>query len=205
MKRLFDIAASALGILLLSPVFLFFGLAVRLSGPGPVLFRQERVGLHGRVFRIAKFRSMVQDAERRGGKLTVGGDSRITPLGRFIRRHKIDELPQLFNVLRGDMSLVGPRPEVVELVHKYEDAYRPLLSVRPGITHRVTLMFRNEEEMLAGTSNPIKLYENNVMPTKIRLYTHFCPTCQAPIFSRKPRPSVRVRPSWKRRCRPSAR
>lgn len=171
MKRLFDIAASIIGILVLSPVFLLFVLAVRLSGPGPVLFKQDRVGLHGRVFRIMKFRSMVQDAERRGGKLTVSGDSRITSLGRFMRRHKIDELPQLFNVLRGEMSLVGPRPEVVELVEKYESQYRPLLSVRPGITHRVTLMFRNEEQLLAGSCNPLRLYESNVMPTKIRLYS----------------------------------
>lgn len=170
MKRLFDITASIIGILVLSPVFLVFALAVRLSGPGPVLFKQDRVGRRGRVFRIMKFRSMVQDAEHRGGKLTISGDSRITELGRFLRKHKIDELPQLFNVLRGEMSLVGPRPEVVELVEKYESEYWPLLTVRPGITHRVTLMFRNEEQMLAGLSNPLRFYERNVIPTKIRLY-----------------------------------
>ena len=171
MKRFFDLSASSLGLLVLSPVFLAIALTIRFSSRGPILFRQRRVGLNGRIFNIYKFRSMVSDAEFRGGKLTVGGDDRITRVGAFLRRHKLDELPQLINVLKGDMSFVGPRPEVEEYVRLHKDAYAPLLTVRPGITHRVTLMFRNEEEMLAQANDPEIFYDRTIMPSKIRLYT----------------------------------
>ena len=144
--------------------------AVKLTSPGPILYRQERLGRWGRPFRIYKFRSMVRDAERRGGSLTVGGDDRITPVGRFLRRHKLDELPQLLNVLKGEMSMVGPRPEVPEYAEMFPESYRRILQVRPGITHHATLIFRNEERLLASSSDPRRLYLERIMPYKVMLY-----------------------------------
>jgi len=169
-KRCFDFTVATVGLMLLSPVMALIALAVKLEGPGPVFFRQERLGLHGRRFRIFKFRSMVSDAESRGNRFTVGGDARVTPLGRFLRRHKLDELPQLLNVVRGEMSLVGPRPEVPEYAELFPAEYARILSVRPGITHAATLRFRNEEQLLAGARDPRKAYLENVMPAKMRLY-----------------------------------
>ena len=170
MRRLFDAVVAATGLLLLSPVLFIVAVAIKTTSPGPVLYRQERLGLLGRPFRIFKFRSMVSDADRLGGSLTVGGDCRVTPVGRFLRRHKIDELPQLLNVVLGDMSLVGPRPEVARYVDMYPDSYRRILQVRPGITHRASLAFRNEEQLLAQSDDPDRLYVERVMPYKMMLY-----------------------------------
>ncbi len=159
-----------MGLAILSPLLITVALAVRLSGPGPVLFRHERVGRRGLRFRICKFRTMVPEAPQRGGSVTVGGDARVTPLGAVLRRTKIDELPQLLNVLKGEMSLVGPRPEVPEYVEMYREQYAPILEVRPGITHRVTLIFRDEEGLLARADDPERYYRERVMPHKIAMY-----------------------------------
>ncbi len=166
-KRSFDIAVAVCGIVPLLPVMFVIAAAVKLTSPGPVFYRQVRVGRNGRPFRIYKFRSMVCDAELRGGPLTVGGDARITPFGRFLRRHKLDEWPQLFNVLCGEMSLVGPRPEVPEFIEMYPESYKRILSVRPGMTSLTTLVFRNEEQLLAAVADPRRLYRETILPYKI--------------------------------------
>ena len=169
-KRTIDIVVSAAGLVLLAPVFALIAVAVKVTSPGPAFFRQERLGLFGRRFRIYKFRSMVRDADQLGGTLTVGGDARITPLGRFLRRQKLDELPQLLNVLRGEMSLVGPRPEVLEFADMFPKSFARILKVKPGITHSATLFFRNEERLLSRVEDPRSLYVERVMPYKMMLY-----------------------------------
>ena len=171
-KRLFDISASALGLLVLSPLLALLALWVKCDSAGPVFFRQERVGLRGKPFRIYKFRSMRVD--NAGLQITVGEDSRITRSGRFIRAYKLDELPQLLNVLTGDMSIVGPRPEVPRYVALYpEEARRLILSVRPGITDRAAIGFRDEERLLADSDNPERTYVEQIMPVKQRLYLDY--------------------------------
>lgn len=173
-KRLFDLLLAAIGLLLLSPVLFAIALAVRLDTPGPALFRQQRVGRGGRLFRIHKFRTMVADAPQRGPGLTIGEDARITRVGRFLRAKRLDELPQLIDVLRGDMSLVGPRPEVPRYVALYPAALRDkVLSVRPGITDLASLEFRNESERLARAADPEREYVEVVMPAKLRLAAHY--------------------------------
>lgn len=169
-KRLFDLFSCALGLVFLAPVFLLVALAIRLDSPGPVFFRQERVGRFGRPFRIFKFRTMVADAERRGAQVSRGDDPRITRIGQFLRRYKLDELPQLLNVVRGEMSLVGPRPEVPRYVAAYPEAYARILQVRPGITDFAALEFRNENELLSGVENPEKKYLEDILPRKIEYY-----------------------------------
>ncbi|MEJ2288799.1 MAG: sugar transferase, partial [Deinococcales bacterium] len=143
--------------------------AVAVSSPGPVLFRQERVGLGGRTFRMLKFRTMHVDAERAGGLLTVGADPRVTPVGAFLRRFKLDELPQLVNVVAGDMSLVGPRPEVPRYVARYDERQRRVLAVRPGITDPASVAYRNESELLAGASDPEATYLHDILPAKLEM------------------------------------
>jgi lipopolysaccharide/colanic/teichoic acid biosynthesis glycosyltransferase len=150
LKRSFDVVFAGLGLLVLSPLFLLVAIAVKLSSRGPVLFRQQRIGKAGRPFRILKFRSMVVNAEDLGPGVTRDGDPRITAMGRFLRKTKLDELPQLWNVLVGDMSFVGPRPEVPRYVEKYTAEQRRVLALKPGITDLATLEFRNEEELLKG-------------------------------------------------------
>lgn len=167
-KRAFDLLLSALGLLLLAPVLLLIALWVKLDSPGPVLFRQERVGRFGRPFFIHKFRTMRVD--NAGLQITVGVDPRITRAGHFLRAAKLDELPQLWDVLRGAMSLVGPRPEVPRYVALYPPKLREIvLSVRPGITDPASLSFRNESELLAAAADPEREYVEVVMPTKLRL------------------------------------
>ena len=150
LKRSFDILFAALGLLVLSPLLLLLAIAVRLSSRGQVLFRQQRIGKDGRPFYIVKFRSMVENAEDLGLGVTRDGDPRITAMGRFLRKTKLDELPQLWNVLAGDMSFVGPRPEVPRYVERYTAEQRRVLALKPGITDLATLEFRNEEELLKG-------------------------------------------------------
>ena len=169
LKRAFDIVASAVGIVLLSPLLLLTAALVKLTSAGPSLFRQERVGLGGQPFMILKFRSMVADAPNRGGQITCGADPRITPVGRLIRKTKIDEFPQLFNVLRGEMSLVGPRPEVPKYVEMFADDYRDILRVRPGITDLASVKYRDEAAILGAAADPAKEYVERVLPEKIRL------------------------------------
>jgi lipopolysaccharide/colanic/teichoic acid biosynthesis glycosyltransferase len=168
-KRALDVLGAAAGILLLWPLLLAIAVLVRLEDGGPALFRQERVGRGGRPFRILKFRTMVTDAERRGGQLTVGRDPRVTRIGHHLRRLKLDELPQLFNVLRGEMSLVGPRPEVPRYVALYSVEQRRVLDLRPGITDPASVEFHDESALLDGVADPDRLYVEQIMPRKIQM------------------------------------
>lgn len=168
-QRAFDLLAAALGLLLLAPLFAIVALAIRVTSPGEVFFRQERVGRDGRPFRIFKFRTMRRDAEVRGGQLTIAGDARVTQLGLVLRRSKLDELPQLINVVRGEMSLVGPRPEVPRYVAHYDERERKVLSVRPGITDPASIEFRDENELLAAAADPEATYLRDVMPRKLAM------------------------------------
>jgi lipopolysaccharide/colanic/teichoic acid biosynthesis glycosyltransferase len=169
-KRLFDLIVATLGLALLALPGLLVALAIRLDSPGPVFFRQERVGRGGRVFRIHKLRTMRADAERLGGPLTVGADPRVTRIGAFLRAHRLDELPQLIDVLRGDMSLVGPRPEVPRYVALYPPALREqVLAVRPGITDPASLAFRGEARQLAAAADPEREYVEVILPNKLAL------------------------------------
>jgi lipopolysaccharide/colanic/teichoic acid biosynthesis glycosyltransferase len=169
MKRVFDILLSSLGLLFLSPLFLLLAVAIRLESPGPVFFRQERAGKGGIPFRIFKFRTMVSDAAEMGPSITAAGDPRITRVGRFLRRTKLDEFPQLINVLKGEMSLVGPRPEIPSYVALYDERQRKVLSVRPGITDPASILYADEEGILAGTANPQRLYVETILPKKLEL------------------------------------
>ena len=169
MKRLFDIVASGLGLLCLSPLFLILAVWIKCDTPGPVFYRQTRVGRYNRDFRLYKFRSMRIGADRQG-LITVGGhDTRITRSGYFIRKYKLDEFPQLINVLVGDMSLVGPRPEVRKYVDLYTQEQMHVLDVRPGITDPASIRYRNENELLAQTADPDKYYIETIMPDKLRI------------------------------------
>ena len=168
LKRLFDIAASGIGLLLLAPLLLGIAVWIKRDSPGPVFFRQERIGRHGQPFRIYKFRSMRQN--NAGLQITVGEDARITRSGRFIRAYKLDELPQLINVLLGDMSIVGPRPEVPRYVALYPAEVRAeVLSVRPGITDLASVQYRSESMLLAQSSNPEQTYVDTILPAKLAL------------------------------------
>ncbi|MBP7808094.1 MAG: sugar transferase [Bacteroidia bacterium] len=169
MKRLFDIIASLIGIIILSPIFFLIFLAVALNSGFPVFYLQTRVGKGNIDFKLFKFRTMFTDSDKKG-LLTVGGrDPRITPVGYFLRKYKLDELPQLFNVLFGSMSLVGPRPEVRKYVDMYNDEQKKVLSVQPGITDYASLDYINENDLLAKSQNPEETYIKEVMPAKLQL------------------------------------
>jgi lipopolysaccharide/colanic/teichoic acid biosynthesis glycosyltransferase len=168
LKRVFDLLAASLALGLLSPLLATIALLVRLDSPGPVLHRGERTGQHGQRFRIFKFRSMVQAADQVGPGITAGHDPRVTRVGRVLRKTKLDELPQFLNVLRGEMSIVGPRPEDPRYVALYSAAQRRVLSVRPGITSIASLAFLNEEALLAGDELGT-LYTQVIMPRKLEL------------------------------------
>ena len=164
-----DLLFAVGGLLLFSPLMLGIALAIKLDSRGPVFFRQERVGRHGRVFRIHKFRTMVHRAEAHGRQITVGADARITRVGRWIRDRRLDEIPQLIDVLKGDMSIVGPRPEVPRYVALYAPQVREkVLSVRPGITDPASLAFRDEASMLARAEDPEREYVEVIMPRKLQ-------------------------------------
>ncbi len=165
-KRLFDFFAASVGLLALSPILTLVALAVKLNSPGPALYRSTRVGKAGKPFHMLKFRTMVLDADRLGPGITPGGDRRITPVGRFLRRTKLDELPQLINVVKGDMSLVGPRPEDPRYVALYTSEQRQVLEVRPGITSAASLAYRQEERMLVGPDWE-RVYCAEVLPAKL--------------------------------------
>jgi lipopolysaccharide/colanic/teichoic acid biosynthesis glycosyltransferase len=170
-KRIFDWLASTCGLLVLAPVLVALALWIKLDSPGPVFFRQERVGQGGRVFRIHKFRTMVTNAELRGLQITVGADARVTRVGQWLRKYKLDELPQLLDVWLGHMSLVGPRPEVPRYVACYPaDVREVVLSVRPGITDRASIEFKDENEILGRAADPHLAYVNEVLPIKQRYY-----------------------------------
>ena len=169
LKRLLDYTVAGVGLVLLAPLLLVVALVIRLGSPGPVFYRGERVGLGGITFRILKFRTMVVEAEKSGGSSTPEDDPRITRVGHMLRRWKLDEAPQLSNVVRGGMSLVGPRPQVRWAVDLYTPEERRLLSVRPGITDWASVRFRNEAEILRGSDDPDRLYLEKIAPEKIRL------------------------------------
>ena len=170
MKRLLDIVLSIFGLALLAVPMLIISLLIKLTDFAPVLYRQVRVGKDGKEFKIFKFRSMRVGAEKMGAQITVGRDPRVTPVGRVLRKAKLDELPQLLNVLFGTMSFVGPRPEVPKYVAMYTDEQRKVLSVRPGITDIASVKYRNESELLAEAGDDWeRLYVNKVMPDKLQL------------------------------------
>jgi lipopolysaccharide/colanic/teichoic acid biosynthesis glycosyltransferase len=168
-KRVLEIVLSSLGLVVVSPVFLLAALAVKLNSDGPIFFRQKRIGRNFKPFSILKFRSMVEDAPQRGAAITAGDDPRITPVGRVLRATKIDELPQLINVLRGEMSLVGPRPEVPKYVELFRNDYEEILRIRPGITDPASLPYHDEAAILAQAEDPEREYVEHVLPEKIRL------------------------------------
>ena len=173
MKRLFDILLSGLGLVIISPLLLIVAIWIKLDSPGPIFYRQVRVGRYNKDFRIFKFRSMRIGSDK-GSLVTIGGrDPRITRSGYFIRKFKIDELPQLINVLVGDMSLVGPRPEVRHYVNYWTEEQMHVLDVRPGITDPASIKFRNENELLAQAEDPEKYYIEVIMQEKIKLYLDY--------------------------------
>ena len=173
MKRLFDIIASGIGLLLLCPLFLIIGIWIKLDSSGPIFYRQVRVGRYNQDFHIFKFRSMRTDADK-GSLVTIGGrDPRITRSGYFIRKFKIDELPQLINVFVGDMSIVGPRPEVRHYVNYWTKEQMHVLDVRPGITDPASIRYRNENELLGKAEDPEQYYIDVVMQEKIKLYLEY--------------------------------
>jgi lipopolysaccharide/colanic/teichoic acid biosynthesis glycosyltransferase len=168
-KRIFDVIFALAGLLLLSPLLLFVALLIKRDSPGPILFKQERMGRGFQPFHIYKFRTMVREASRRGGPITFGSDPRITRVGRLLRRTKIDELPQLINILRGEMSFVGPRPEVRPYVELFRTDYEEILRALPGITDLASLKYRDEAEVLGRFENPEEEYMKHVLPEKIEL------------------------------------
>ena len=168
-KRLFDVTAASIGLLFLSPLFVVVSLWIKLDSRGPVFYKQIRVGRNNKDFKLFKFRSMRPDSDKLG-LITVGGhDPRVTRSGYFIRKYKLDEFPQLINVVKGDMSLVGPRPEVRKYVSMYSPEQMKVLSVRPGITDPASIAYRNENEILEGKDNPDDYYVNVIMPDKLRI------------------------------------
>ena len=170
-KRVFDFVAALAGLMVLAPLLAFVALAIVVVDPGPVFFRQTRVGRGFKLFRLFKFRTMRSGSG--GPEITTDGDSRITPIGRLLRRTKLDELPQLLNVLAGDMSLVGPRPEVPKYVELFHKDYELVLSVRPGITDYAAIEYRDEESVLKRFADPEKGYKDVVLPEKIVLYRRY--------------------------------
>jgi lipopolysaccharide/colanic/teichoic acid biosynthesis glycosyltransferase len=174
LKRLFDLFFSLTGMFLLAPVFLLISLWIMIDSEGPVFFRQSRVGRFGKLFNIYKFRTMCQDAEAKGRQITVRDDPRITRSGRFLRRFKLDELPQLINVVKGEMSLVGPRPEVPRYVKLYPEHLRQkILSVSPGITDFASIEYKNENDILSEAEDPDRAYIEQVMPVKLKYYERY--------------------------------
>ncbi len=167
-KRLFDMVAAAMGVVVISPLLVFVAVAIKVSSPGPIFYRGERTGKNGKAFYIYKFRTMIVDAEQVGGSTTADGDPRITFLGKTLRKYKLDELPQLFNVLLGDMSLVGPRPEVPEYTQLYEGEFKRILAVRPGITDLASMQFHDLQASV-GATNADQVFRENVLPIKNQL------------------------------------
>ena len=173
-KRIFDLFFVIPGLIVLAPVLLIIALIIKFKDGGDVMFKQVRVGLHGENFEVLKFRTMVLNAEKLGNKVTTGDDPRITPIGHILRKYKIDELPQLINVLKGEMSLVGPRPEVPEYVEFYPDDVRDIvLSVPPGMTDRASIEFVDENELLSGSKDPVNDYKNKILPIKLDYYVDY--------------------------------
>ncbi len=183
-KRLFDLFFSFVGISLFLPVGTLIALIIKIDDGGPIFYIQERVGQGGRHFKMIKFRTMIRDADKIGSAITIGNDSRITRVGRWLRRFKLDEFPQLFNVLKGEMSFVGPRPEVPKYVALYNDTERKVLNLVPGITDPASIIYRNENEILGKFGDPEKHYVEKIMPDKIRINLEYAkkPNVLSDIF-----------------------
>jgi lipopolysaccharide/colanic/teichoic acid biosynthesis glycosyltransferase len=173
-KRIIDAVGAFVGLAVTGPVLLLCAVAVRLDSRGPIFFRQRRVGQHGRTFQIFKFRTMIDGTDKQGSKLTAFGDARVTRVGKILRKTKLDEIPQLLNVVRGEMSLVGPRPEVPEYTEKYTPKERRVLEVRPGITGPASLAYIDEEQILAAAADREKFYVNTIMRRKLRFDLAYC-------------------------------
>lgn len=172
-KRIFDIIFSTIGLMILFPIFIFIALFIKADSKGPIFFRQERVGKNFRTFRIFKFRTMLANTESNESLITATDDNRITKVGRLLRKYKLDELPQLLNIFKGEMSFVGPRPEVVKYVKLFNLQYKNLLRIRPGITDIASVSFSNEEEILLKSKNKEEDYIEKILPEKIRLSSHY--------------------------------
>jgi lipopolysaccharide/colanic/teichoic acid biosynthesis glycosyltransferase len=168
-KRIFDLSFTLLGLPFLLPILVIIALLIKLEDGGPIFFVQKRVGYKGKSFLMWKFRTMVVDAEKKGSLITVGKDPRITKVGYFLRKFKLDEFPQLINVLKGEMSLVGPRPEVEKYVNLYTSEQRKVLDIIPGMTDPASIKYVNENEILASAEDPEKVYIEVIMPEKIKL------------------------------------
>ena len=173
MKRIFDFAIALISLIILSPFLVLIGILIKLNGYGPVLFKQMRVGKDGKLFRLYKLCTMRVSKSSEQGSFEPGDLSRITRTGRILRKAKIDELPQLINVLKGDMSLVGPRPEVEKWIAAYPERWKLVLTVKPGITDNSSVVFRNEEYHLAESDDPEKTYKDVILPKKLDLYTDY--------------------------------
>lgn len=187
-KRIFDLIFTVPGLIVLLPFFVLIALWIKLDSKGPVFYLQERVGRYGETFKIYKFRTMVKNADKIGGAITIGDDPRITKVGRFLRKYKIDELPQLINVLKGEMSLVGPRPEVIKYVNLYTSEQKEVLNLMPGITDPASIKYRNENILLAASRDtyeasydPEQVYIQEIMPDKIRINLEYA--SRATIFT----------------------
>jgi len=173
LKRIFDFLTSLLGLIFLFPLFVVIGILIKLEDGGSVFYRQERVGQNWKIFKIYKFRTMVEGADKMGSQVTRADDPRITRIGKFLRRYKLDELPQLINVVKGEMSLVGPRPEVLKYAKAYKDDYDEILQVKPGITDFASLEFKDESEILKGARNVDEVYLKEILPRKVKLYKKY--------------------------------
>lgn len=176
MKRFFDRTVAITGLVFLTPILAVVAILVCLSSSGPVIFRQERVGRNGKPFILFKFRSMSVSEAAEKGHFNVGDFERVTPVGRFLRKTKLDELPQLWNVLKGDMSVVGPRPEVRKWVEAYPERWARVLTVQPGITDPASIYFRNEEQLLSAQKDPEEYYRSVVLPKKLDMYEEYVKT-----------------------------
>lgn len=172
LKRIFDVFVSVIVILLLLPLYLIIFLAVFITSGAPIFYYQERVGKDWQPFKMIKFRTMVKNADKIGSGITSTSDVRITPAGRFLRKYKLDELPQLFNVLKGEMSLIGPRPELIQYINFYKDDYSLILNIKPGMTDYAAIKFRDEESLI-DKSNEEESYINRILPSKIILYKKY--------------------------------
>ena len=200
-KRTFDLVSAGIGVVLLVPLLALLALLIKAEDGGPVFFRQERVGYRGRPFRIWKFRTMIRDAEARGLPLTVGRDPRVTRIGAWLRRLKLDELPQLFNALAGDMTLVGPRPEVPRYVATYGAAERRVLELVPGVTDEASIRYADESTILAATVDPERVYVEEILREKIRLNLKYAARATVWTDLRVILATLR-RLFWPRLCRP---
>jgi len=172
-KRMFDLLLSIPSLIILSPVYLLSAILIKLDTPGPILFSQDRIGQNGKPFRLYKFRTMVKDAAKIGPPVTTAHDPRITKTGRLLRKFKVDEMLQVMNIVKGDMSVIGPRPEVKKYIDIFAEEYKDILKIKPGMTDYALIVFRNEEDILSRFQNVEEGYIKEVMPEKIKLYRQY--------------------------------